>query len=56
MSDLTKFGENELSLIIYNTEGLYNIRHKITKYDLDEFGFLFTEAQWETFQQDLEEE
>jgi hypothetical protein len=56
MSDLTKFGENELSLIIYNTEGLYNIRHNITKYDLDSFGLLFTEEQWETFQSDLEGE
>jgi hypothetical protein len=54
--DLTQYGEKELSLIVFNTEGLYNIRHQLTQYDLDVFGILFTSEQWETFQTDLEEE
>lgn len=54
--DLTEYGVNELSLVVFNTEGLYSIRHKLTQYNLDAYGIICTEEQWDQFQTDLEEE
>ena len=57
MSDITEYGQHELSLLVYNTENLYNLRHSLTKYNLeDKTGILCTEEQWEQFERDLEEE
>lgn len=54
--DLTEYGVNELSLVVFNTEGLYSIRHELTQYNLDAYGIICTEEQWEQFKTDLEEE
>lgn len=56
MNDLTQYSENELSTLVYNDEGLYRMRHRLDKELLNEFGLVFTDEQWEIFQNDLQGE
>ena len=56
MQDITQYSDNELSLIIFNDEYLYTIRHGLTKEGLTELGIIFTNEQWEEFKSDLENE
>lgn len=54
-TDLTEYGERELELHVMNDEYLYNRRFRLTKAELEEM-FVFTDDQWETLQQTIEEE
>jgi len=54
--DLTQYGDNELSLMIFNDEGLYKMRHILSKDLLHEFDIKYTDEQWEVFQDDLKSE
>lgn len=56
MYDCIDYSENELSMLIYNDEGLYQQRHMLTKDCLEDIGFQFTDEQWEVFQNDLNTE
>ena len=52
-NDLTQYTDSELSLWVFNDEGLYRQRHsEYLKETLREL-FIFTNAQWEELQQDL---
>ena len=50
------YGIGELSLVIYNDEGLYNMRHSLTRELLEDLGVTHTEEQWENFLEDLADE
>lgn len=58
--DLTRYSENELSLMVYNVEELYGKRHTfINKTNLRNWlaSYMnFTESQWAVFLEDLETE
>lgn len=53
--DLTDYSENELSLIVFNDEHLYNQRRR--SYFIDELRqyFIFTDDQLEVLETDLKE-
>jgi hypothetical protein len=52
--DLTMHSENELSLWVFNDEGLYRMRYrKGFKDTLDEL-FEYTDKQWQVLVEDLE--
>lgn len=54
--DLTKYSDSELSLVVMNDEGLYNMRHQQNlRHTLEEF-FIFTDEQWNELEQDLKDE
>lgn len=54
--DLREYSDNELSLIVFNDEYLYRMRHKEYLFEeLDEF-FLYTQDQLDTLKQDLEDD
>jgi len=54
--DLTQYSDNELSLLVFNDEGLYKQRHRSYFIDdIKEF-FIFTDEQLEVLQQDLQDE
>jgi hypothetical protein len=52
--DITGYSDQELSLLVYNTEYLYNLRHRYNLKDLLEQDFIFTDSQWDTLLADLE--
>jgi len=54
--DLREYGEQELSLHVFNDEYLYKRRHNYHFLDLVKEMFLFTEEQEETLIQDLEDD
>ena len=54
--DLTNYGPDELSLIIFNTEEIYHIRHDPDLLDIIEGCFTYTEEQREQLIIDLEED
>lgn len=54
--DLRFYSDNELSLMVFNDEGLYNIRKSTFLFELLEEQFLFTEKQKEVLEDDLESE
>jgi len=54
--DLTQYSEDELSLIVFNDEGLYKMRHVLSKDLLYELDIKHTNEQWEVFQDDLKSE
>lgn len=56
MTDLRQYSDRELSLVIFNDEFLYKMRHKMTKDLLDDMGIKFNDAQWQEFQDDLKDE
>lgn len=56
MTDLTQYSENELSLMVFNDEGLYQQRFSLNIVDtLKEF-FLFTKEQEDILISDLFED
>lgn len=54
--DLTQASENELSLMVFNDEGLYNIRHRGYLFDTLKELFIFTDDQLRVLTQDLKDE
>lgn len=55
-TDLTEYSDNELSLHVFNDEGLYRMRRRRDFMDtLREF-FIFTDEQEEVLKQDLQDE
>lgn len=54
--DLTQYSDSELSMVVFNDEYLYNMRHKpYLKYTLDEL-FIYTPDQLDELENDLMEE
>lgn len=54
--DITKYSQNELSMVVFNEEYLYNMRG--TSY-LEEFlndNYVYTPEQWAVLQWNLEED
>ena len=51
--DLTKFGVNELSFVVMNTEFLYNIRHSESFLNVLDAEYIFTEDQYHCLVEDL---
>lgn len=43
--DLTDFSDKELSLLVFNDEFLYNLRHDSCLFPLLQERFIFTQAQ-----------
>lgn len=56
MQDLCQYSDNELSLTVYNDEFLYKRRHRSDFKALLNELYIFTDDQWETFVNDLEDE
>lgn len=54
--DLTEYSENELSLIVFNDEGLYRMRRNSQFLGYLNDHFIFTDDQLETLQNDLIDE
>lgn len=54
--DLTNYSEIELSLLVFNDEGLYNMRHKRNFLNTIDELFIYTDDQLEVLKQDLEED
>lgn len=55
-TDLTEYSDNELSMHVFNDEGLYRMRNKpYLKETLDEY-FIYTDEQYEVLLQDIEED
>lgn len=54
--DIREYGDSELSMHVYNDEGLYKMRHKKDLMDIIDELFIYTEAQRSELLQDLEGE
>lgn len=56
-TDLTQYSDNELSLLVFNDEGLYKIRHNkfLMAIALDTL-FIYTDEQYDQLVVDLEED
>lgn len=54
--DLREHSDNELSLVVFNDEGLYRARHRSWFIDHLKDLFLFTDTQLEVLEQDLEDD
>jgi hypothetical protein len=54
--DLTQYSENELSLLVYNDEWLYNRRRRNNLKDILDDLFVYTPEQLSVLTKDLEEE
>lgn len=52
--NLREYSDNELSLVVFNDEYLYAIRHRRIFMQTIEKYFLYTEEQLEVLKQDLE--
>ena len=56
MEDLTEYGEQELSLRVFNEESLYNDRHSLNFIDSLREIFVFDSEQLEELKTDLEDD
>ena len=56
MEDLRAYSENELSLQVFNDEGLYNIRHTPALAEVIDTLFIYTDKQLSVLQADLQGE
>lgn len=54
MKDLTRYTEHELTLLVFNTEELYDIRHDTELFHIIAQDFTFTPTQLRVLLQDLE--
>ncbi len=54
--DLTQYGPDELSLLVFNTEEIYHIRHDPSLLDIIDGCFTYTDEQLEQLTIDLEED
>jgi hypothetical protein len=53
MIDLTQYSNSELSLNVFNDEGLYNIRHEPGFIEILDEVFIYTSEQLAELEQDL---
>lgn len=51
--DLTQYSENELSLLVFNDEGLYLMRRKSYFFETLEEFFIYTPEQLDVLKEDL---
>jgi hypothetical protein len=56
MQDITQYSDNELSRLVFNDEYLYWSRRKPFLKDIIDQSYIYTDEQWATLQQDLEDE
>jgi len=56
MQDLTNYSDEELSLQVFNDEGLYNMRHDTLLHELLSEFFTFTYEQEQVLIQDLHDD
>lgn len=56
MQDLTGYSDDELSLVVFNTEHLYEIRHSSSLGSILGEDYLYTGTQLESLKRDLEED
>ncbi len=54
--DLTEYSDSELSLLVFNDEGLYRMRRRRDFIDTLREYFIFTDEQLEELKQDLQDE
>lgn len=54
--DITDYSAGELSMLVFNTEGLYRIRNRSDLKEILEETFIFTKDQWEELQQDIQDD
>lgn len=54
--DITQYSENELSLLVFNDEGLYRLRRQRLFAEMLRELFIFTDEQLAVLQQDLADE
>ena len=52
--NITKHGDSELSLMVFNDEGLYAIRHNQDLMEVLDDNFVYTEKQRKELEWDLE--
>lgn len=56
MINITGYSDQELSLVVFNTEFLYSIRHDDDLWEILEVVYIFTDEQREQLEIDLEED
>lgn len=54
--DLRDYGDNELTSIVMNDEGLYNMRHESFLYEVLDDYYIYSSEQYNDLQETLEEE
>lgn len=54
--DLREYSDAELSLMVFNDEGLYRMRHRRGLFEILDELFIYTDEQLETLKEDLEDE
>lgn len=54
--DLTQYSDQELSLLVFNDEGLYRMRHNSQFIGMLNDLFIFTDEQLEVLEQDLDDD
>ncbi len=54
--DITEFSDDELSLIVFNDEGLYRMRRNSQLIGYLKDLFIFTDEQLEVLEQDLKDD
>jgi len=54
MKDITNYSVQELSLLVFNTESLYNIRFMVDLRSTLEELYIFTEEQWDELESDID--
>ena len=57
MQDLTQYSDQELSLVVFNTEYLYHLRHNESAlFEVLDESFVYTDDQRAELIQDIEDE
>lgn len=54
--DLTVYSDQELSLVVFNDETLYNMRNRRSLFDLLNEFYLYTDEQLEVLKQDIQDD
>jgi hypothetical protein len=54
--DITNQSESELSLIVFNDEWFYNVRHRTGFLNIIDETFIYTTAQLEELKRDLQDD
>jgi len=56
MNNITQYSDEELSMVVFNTEFLYNMRHDNDLWEILDEGYLYTVEQREQLEKDLAED
>ena len=56
MYDCRQYSDNELSMIVFNDEFLYNQRHRMNEVLLSEMGIKYTSEQYTVLLDDIAED